>query len=1394
MPVYYRETAVDRPPTFDPRGTVPHQTQQQSLLQPQLSAGSSLTGTTIVSPSESTCIFGVNDPRGTQSEGDGSEFGTWLSASHLGTPQMAKVPPSQSQFVASQQRMPSVAKHNGQPQSQMPHFPMEVRVQQSGDTQQSQDAGEVSRRSERWSREEFYPPAGSERMPGAPFHKVTKEDYVIEQVVESSPKLVTTTRIVYPSAQQQPLGAQPQTQQIPRQQQNQPKGQWQAKPEQQQQQQRKIQPQQDGQAQQQQQQRQPPPQVPFKTQQQKVAQPTQPPQQQQQYSVKEQPQKQQQYTIQQQPQQHEQYPMQQQLKQQQQAQQMQQYSMQQQLQQPVQPVQQVQKHQNFAQQHQYVHQQVQFQQPQQQQQYEHPQHATEREQHQQAQQYVMKQQQQTQQKQPQRVQIVGQTQLGQIEQQQQRGGGGQQPEQQQKQAVAGQQQQQLKENGQAKQQPKQGQFGQEEEQAVQQAKEQQKWNKQHQNEQYYQIHVQKQQQQQQIEVDEIGEKVKQKQRTMPQMGETEESAEDDEPPPQMQLAEAPEELIQRQKSVGEGDGSVSPERQKHRKHVMVNSPWYRQNAEFEQQKYQDFRNYAEPLYVCPDFPADGSVCQFDDSQQKSPEHKYYYQHFQPQQRVHQYFSPSSVKWDSVYEDEFPDGQPPPFAHGPGSPYEYLLYHQKVNLDRRRAESEQRRRHHSPVPGAAEHGYKFGGMDFVDHIEFNPYSDVGEPFDERQSRRDLHTGPPRRRGDFYGLDYTTMLPDGQWRQPSEWEAEDAQNYHGYQALPPRKNFRLCGRYTADPDAPLNIAEADGLDELNSDYLVGNTLANQRCVTDRELTDEEKRTFALLYGPGGFKPDHVTIRPDPLPEEPPVFSTTIGPQKSRSAADISPTPQGYVNPMKVEGESWMLGRRSEQGNYGLASSGEQPPFVRPARFPPHVPQWAKDRQFSMTRGAKSVDRSLFAPSWAKVPQPQPPYWVKRTEDGKGVGAVQKGKAWEEEEKEKHDEMGKEQRVGAVQTQQQQQPRQPTQQQMEQQMVKLQQNQLKQSQQTQGQRIGQTEQLMPKQNQMQQQFRAVQQQKAQQSPQQFEYEKGIMQKTTVVTTVEITEEPQEDNQPQEEQQRVGAVQQKNEQKQWPINRQQQQVKQQQRPQQQQIATTKTNATATAENIANGTPKDGQTQQWRQQQQQPTRQVQAVQQQIEKMPTQQRAFDKPGGMYYFHEKRTEDKKGEKETEKQTEQRIVTKQQQQQKVPSTEASSGLENLKMPKLGEFPALPDVGKRFTGPTEQQMVRHRNAPPQQQPKEGQAVRQQMPKFPTGRRWSKEPQEGDVFVDGFGRPVHYVREMVVDPRTGEAVTREEWRLADERRTEEEGQNGDSLPANSSRHFRQQIITKSTQNSVKQ
>lgn len=164
----------------------------------------------------------------------------------------------------------------------------------------------------------------------------------------------------------------------------------------------------------------------------------------------------------------------------------------------------------------------------------------------------------------------------------------------------------------------------------------------------------------------------------------------------------------------------------------------------------------------------------------------------------------------------------------------------------------------------------------------------------------------------------------------------------------------------------------MDEFDSQYWVGDTLSNQKVRPEYPLTEEEKRTFALLYGPGGFKPDHRTVIPEPKPEEPVQFSVTIGPKKEKKQQQ-----EGYVNPMKVEGESWMLGQREEyEGQYGklLHSTAEQNlPFHRPKHFPARVPNWAVERMNQMGRGARSLDRSLFLPSWAKIPQPQPPFWV-------------------------------------------------------------------------------------------------------------------------------------------------------------------------------------------------------------------------------------------------------------------------------------------------------------------------------------------------------------------------------------------------------------------------------------
>uniref|UniRef100_A0A914KHL1 Uncharacterized protein n=1 Tax=Meloidogyne incognita TaxID=6306 RepID=A0A914KHL1_MELIC len=466
----------------------------------------------------------------------------------------------------------------------------------------------------------------------------------------------------------------------------------------------------------------------------------------------------------------------------------------------------------------------------------------------------------------------------------------------------------------------------------------------------------------------------------------------DGPPPDLQLAQAdPDKLYEKQHEVYQNGWQQEED---------YHQQPYRSHHLNQRQLQQTRNNYDEPLYIS----AGG-----DDGYQ---------------QQYHQYYSPNSqIYWDSVYNDEWAlrGANPPSFTTGPVWG-DHLAYAQRMNLEKRRTESEKQRRHHTPVPGSAEYGYLFGGMDFVDHNNFDPSINVGEPFNEmqeRHSRRDLHWGPPRRRGDFFGLDYRTMLPEEE--QHRSHSAEDSAFYQGYQALPPRKNFRLVGHFTADHNAPLNMkAEAQGLDEFDSQYWVGDTLSNQKVRPEYPLTEEEKRTFALLYGPGGFKPDHRTVIPEPKPEEPVQFSVTIGPKKEKKEQQQA---EGYVNPMKVEGESWMLGQRGEyDGQYGkiLHSTAEQHlPFHSPKHFPARVPNWAVERQNQMGRGARSLDRSLFLPSWAKIPQPQPPFWVKR--DGSKVAGN-----WQVPKQQQQSQIQEQQQEQFVQQQKSQPPQQKQQQQ--------------------------------------------------------------------------------------------------------------------------------------------------------------------------------------------------------------------------------------------------------------------------------------------------------------------------------------------------------------------------------
>lgn len=188
-------------------------------------------------------------------------------------------------------------------------------------------------------------------------------------------------------------------------------------------------------------------------------------------------------------------------------------------------------------------------------------------------------------------------------------------------------------------------------------------------------------------------------------------------------------------------------------------------------------------------------------------------------------------WDGT----IPSGPPPVFTNAQPETDELWVdrrdfsKHYAYLRERRRAESEQARRHHSATAGAADLGYLFGGMAFVEHTggeddEANFLSEA--EITELRSRKDLfkrEEGPVRRPGDYYGLDYNASAEmDGERMQRSaSLGAEEDPNYQGYQAQKPRKHWR----YEAQLDIPINNFEVEVVECVDPVRLIGDTLSSE-----------------------------------------------------------------------------------------------------------------------------------------------------------------------------------------------------------------------------------------------------------------------------------------------------------------------------------------------------------------------------------------------------------------------------------------------------------------------------------------------------------------------------------------------------------------------------------------
>ncbi|KAH7729467.1 Protein PQN-22 c [Aphelenchoides avenae] len=318
-----------------------------------------------------------------------------------------------------------------------------------------------------------------------------------------------------------------------------------------------------------------------------------------------------------------------------------------------------------------------------------------------------------------------------------------------------------------------------------------------------------------------------------------------------------------------------------------------------------------------------------------------------------YYRYKTANWDDD-DVNIPSGPPPVYTTG----VTYEIGPAYNTIPRRRRDSDTRKELHSPVPGAAEHGYLFGGMDFIDHSQ-QPQYDPNDFEYGHVSRRDQQSRKYEPPGWKYGMDYNSS--------PQRYQGIGGLDayYHGYAAEKPRKQ----DKYSADPKEPLNIAWTQSLDGVDPVRLVGDTLSNQHISYDRPLTEEEKRTYAAVFAPPtGFKPEHRTVRPEPKEPGPICFSVSA--KKELASGNYETTTPASrsqsAHPFSTADSYWYT-----TGNKEIMRT--EPNWARNVRQ-------RKDAWGHLVQGSQSVVD--HRPPWAKVPPPQQPDWAKRAHSAHGV----------------------------------------------------------------------------------------------------------------------------------------------------------------------------------------------------------------------------------------------------------------------------------------------------------------------------------------------------------------------------------------------------------------------------
>uniref|UniRef100_A0A1I8AGI3 ZM domain-containing protein n=1 Tax=Steinernema glaseri TaxID=37863 RepID=A0A1I8AGI3_9BILA len=236
----------------------------------------------------------------------------------------------------------------------------------------------------------------------------------------------------------------------------------------------------------------------------------------------------------------------------------------------------------------------------------------------------------------------------------------------------------------------------------------------------------------------------------------------------------------------------------------------------------------------------------------------------------------------------------------------------------------------------EKGYQFGGMDFTGNA---PVQDdgYGYYYTARPKTPVREERPGYKMG---GMDFAENVRYSGYN-PS---------YHGHGPDEPR----LKSTFSADPHAPVNTYVAPNVEGVNPIRLVGDTISNQKIRHENYPSQDMKSNMGTSFAPpGGHRPDHRTVVPQPKPQEPLCYSLSA---KKGAGGYYGGHVRAQSAAPGLEREKWTAEKEVFQTE----------------------PNWSRtvnERRQAWEHQAANTDARVSLPASAKVPAQQPPYWANK-----------------------------------------------------------------------------------------------------------------------------------------------------------------------------------------------------------------------------------------------------------------------------------------------------------------------------------------------------------------------------------------------------------------------------------